>query len=78
MDPVDAVRLVSFQEVDQVAGAADACHHHVILHGLAGLFRPVDHGHLKGASDAEIATARAPFEIVFRVLLAHTLVVSFS
>ena len=77
MDSVDSVGLISFQQVDHVSGTTDAGHDHIVFHGLAGLFHSVDHGELKGPSNTEIATARAPLEIVFRVFLAHTLTVSF-
>ena len=76
MNPVEPVGLRAFQQVYQVAGAADARHHHVVFDGQAGLFQPVNHGQFQGSADPEVAAAWAPLEIVLWVFLAHARTIS--
>ena len=76
VDAVKAVGLLPLQKMHQVAGAADAGHHHIVLHRQAGLLEAVNHRELEGAAHAEIAAAGAPLEIVLRVFLAHTRTIS--
>ena len=72
MNAVHSVGLIAFQQMDQVAGTTDACYHDVVFHGQTGLFQPVNHGEFQCPAHAEVTAAGTPFEIVFRVLLAHT------
>ena len=76
MNPVEPVRLLAFKQVNQVAGATDPGHHHVVFNGLAGLFQPVNHGQFQRPAHAEVAAAGAPFEIVFGIFLAHARTIS--
>ena len=72
-----AVGLGALQQVNQVARATDSRNHHVVLRRLTRFFQPVDHGHFQGPAHAKVSATGAPFEVVFRVLLAHARAISF-
>ena len=71
VDAVDAIGLFALEQVYEVSAAPDSGNHHVIFDGQAGLFQPVDHGKLQRAAHTEVPAPGAPFEVIFRVLLAH-------
>ena len=71
VDAMEAVGLLAFQEVDEVAATADAGDDDVVLDGQAGFLQAIDHSEFKGAADAEVAAAGAPLEVVFRVFFTH-------
>ena len=77
VDAVEAVGLVAFEEMDEVAGAADARDDHVVFDGYLIVGHAVRHGLFEGASHGEVAAAGAPLEVVFGVLGAHTVTIPF-
>ena len=74
---VDAVGLLPLKQMNHIAGAADARHNHIVFHGQFGLYPSLFDGGLKRAPHAEIAAAGAPLEVVFGVLVAHAITLTF-
>ena len=73
VNAVEAERLVSLEEVDEVPRTSNTGHDHIVGHGAFGHRVPVAHGELERAPHAEIAATGAPTEIVLGVLVAHAL-----
>ena len=72
VNAVNAVGLISLKQMNHIAGAADAGYHNIVFHGQFGVHAALFDGGFQSAPHAEIAAAGAPFEIIFRVLDAHT------
>ena len=74
---VYAVGLLALKQMNHIAGAADARHDYIVFHGQFGFYAALFDGGLKRAAHAEIAAAGAPFEVVFGVLVAHAITLTF-
>ena len=78
VDSVEPVGLLSLQQMNQIAAAANAGNNHVVFYWPASFFQPVDHAELQRAAYSKVTTAGAPLEVVLRVLFAHTRATSFT